>query len=64
VCHLIQYRLAGTLEVAFDFKARGHIVPIVTPARFLGTPGLWLGLLVAAALLAAAVRLRRDREPI
>jgi ABC-2 type transport system permease protein len=64
VCQLMQYRLAGTLEVAFDFKARGHVAPVVTPLRFLGTPGLWLGLLAAAALLAAAVRLRRDREPI
>ncbi len=31
---------------------------------FLGTPGLWMGLVVAALLLAAAVRLRRYREPI
>jgi ABC-2 type transport system permease protein len=36
----------------------------LTPGRFLSSPGLWLGLVVAAAFLAAAVRLRRYREPI
>jgi ABC-2 type transport system permease protein len=35
----------------------------LTPGRFLGTPGLWIGLAVTAAFLAAAVRLRRCREP-
>jgi len=32
--------------------------------RFLTTPGLWTGLVVAAAFLAGAVRLRRYRGPI
>ena len=36
----------------------------LTPLRYLETPGLWIGLVVAAAFLAAAVRLRRYREPI
>jgi len=36
----------------------------LTPLRFLGTPGLWIGLAVTAACLAAAVRLRRYREPM
>jgi ABC-2 type transport system permease protein len=36
----------------------------LTPGRFLSTPGLWIGLVIAAAFLAAAVRLRRYREPI
>ena len=35
----------------------------ITPLRFLSTPGLWLGLAVTAAFLAAAVRLRRYRGP-
>jgi ABC-2 type transport system permease protein len=35
----------------------------ITPGHFLGTPGLWLGLAVTAAFLAAAVRLRHYREP-
>jgi ABC-2 type transport system permease protein len=43
-----------------------HFIPLVqlTPGRYLASPGLWVGLAVAAALLAAAVRLRRYREPI
>ncbi|HKE33853.1 MAG TPA: hypothetical protein VKB66_01555 [Candidatus Acidoferrum sp.] len=36
----------------------------LTPARFLGTLGLWIGLAVTAAFLAAAVRLRRYRDPM
>ncbi len=36
----------------------------LTPGNFLISPGLWIGLIVAAAFLAAAVRLRRYREPI
>ncbi len=36
----------------------------IAPAHFLSSPGLWIGLAVAAAFLAAAVRLRRYREPI
>jgi len=37
-----------------------HFVPI----NFLLSPGLWLGLVVCAAFLAAAVRLRRQQGPI
>jgi ABC-2 type transport system permease protein len=36
----------------------------LTPGHFLMSAGLWLGLAVTAAFLAAAVRLRRYREPI
>ncbi len=36
----------------------------LTPLRFLGSPGLWLGLIVAVAFFAAAVRLRRSQGPI
>ena len=35
----------------------------LTPFHFLMSPGLWIGLLVAAAFLFAAARLRRNREP-
>ncbi len=35
----------------------------LTPGRFLSTPGLWIGLAITAAFLAAAVRLRRYRGP-
>jgi ABC-2 type transport system permease protein len=34
------------------------------PGTFLSAPGLWIGLAFATACLAAAVRLRRKREPI
>ena len=36
----------------------------ITPAHFLASPGLWIGLAVTAAFLAAAVRLRRYQGPI
>ena len=36
----------------------------LTPGRFPGSPGLWIGLAVTAAFLAAAVRLRRYQGPI
>ncbi|HYM78241.1 MAG TPA: ABC transporter permease [Candidatus Dormibacteraeota bacterium] len=36
----------------------------LTPGRFLMSPGLWLGLIVTAGFLAAAVRMRRYRGPI
>jgi hypothetical protein len=35
----------------------------LTPGRFLSSVDLWMGLSVAAAFLAAAVRLRRYRGP-
>ena len=41
-----------------------HPLRSLTPGRLLGAPGLWIGLAVAAALLAATVRFRRERAPI
>lgn len=35
-----------------------------TPGHFLASPGLWIGLAIAAVFLAGAVRLRRYREPM
>jgi ABC-2 type transport system permease protein len=64
---LMQYRLIGWFTQAFVVQ-QGHpaINPLtaLTPGRFLSTPGLWIGLIFAAAFIAAAVRLRRNREPI
>ncbi|MFL6583315.1 MAG: ABC transporter permease, partial [Chthoniobacterales bacterium] len=50
---LIRQRLFGFAADAFDFSGRGHpsvdVLSQLTPGRYLGTPGLWLGLLLAAA---------------
>jgi ABC-2 type transport system permease protein len=69
---LLLSRLIGFAPNAFVFKMPSgaptdpHFIPLsqLTPGRFLSSPGLWLGLLVAAAFLAAAVRLRHYREPL
>lgn len=68
---LLQARLAGGYAEAFTAKAASGggkwpipVDPSPDPIKFLGTPGLWVGLIVAMALLAAAIWLRRRREPI
>ena len=62
---LVQYRAIGFMQEAFEFKG-GRIDKLaqLTPAKFLTTPGLWIGLVLAALFIAAAVRQRRNREPI
>jgi ABC-2 type transport system permease protein len=52
--------VASTSADMFPTDPMTHI----SPAHFLGSPGLWIGLALAAVFLAAAVRLRRYREPI
>ena len=47
-----------------DGAAMHHQLTLLNLGRFLVSPGLWIGLLLAAAFLAAAVRLRHSREPI
>jgi ABC-2 type transport system permease protein len=64
---LLKYRVMGAMLEAFRVGPTSH-GPInrftqLDPVRFLTSPGLWLGLLFAAACLAAAIRLRRNREP-
>jgi ABC-2 type transport system permease protein len=65
--HFLGYRLTG-LSAAFDLER--HVgegsdgLEQLTPARFLSTPGLWLGLVAAAVFLVAAARMRRYRGPI
>ncbi|HEY3973389.1 MAG TPA: ABC transporter permease [Candidatus Sulfotelmatobacter sp.] len=52
---------------AIDYPAQSSAMQNMTPftlAEFLLSPGLWIGLIVAAAFLAGAVRLRRYRDPI
>ena len=65
---LLAYRLIGWFPQAFipQPKDTVPIDPLTTlePGKFLSTPGLWIGLGVAAIFVAAATRLRRYREPI
>jgi ABC-2 type transport system permease protein len=65
---MVNHRLLGWAAEAFAFGANGkpsiQSLTQLTPGRYLSTPGLWIGLAVAAVLLAAAVRQRRYREPI
>jgi ABC-2 type transport system permease protein len=65
---VLTYRLGGALGAAFIFPVRHHdvtdVVPRIDLAGFLTTPGLWAGLVFAAACLAGAVWFRRNREPI
>ena len=65
---LLNYRFIGWLKQAFVPQRRGHfsVLPVesLDPGALLLTRDLWLGLAVAALLIAAAVRLRRYREPI
>jgi len=70
--HLLGYLVTGGAANAFSFRTPDgapvdpHFIPLaqITPGRFLSSPGLWIGLAFTAVFLAAAVRLRRYREPI
>ncbi|HVE50163.1 MAG TPA: ABC transporter permease [Casimicrobiaceae bacterium] len=65
VAALVQYRLVGGMQAfkpaAMDSVARFEYFE---PIRFLSTPGLWSGLAFAAVCIAAAIRLRRYRDPL
>ncbi len=54
-------RATGAMARAFVVTPPDHWQ--LTPGPFLSSPALWLGLLFTVACLAAAVRLRRHREP-
>jgi len=62
---MLQHRLGGAAEAVI---APGTLpmdpMTHITPGHFLSNPGLWLGLAIFAAFLAAAVRLRRYQGPI
>jgi ABC-2 type transport system permease protein len=60
---LLGYLLGGGPEVVTGKMEMLPLTPIAVGEFFI-YPGLWIGLAVAAAFLAAAVRLRRYREPI
>jgi ABC-2 type transport system permease protein len=65
-------RVGGSFEEAFVVTTypKGSHYPIVDrltqldPLRFLSSPGLWIGLVVAAGFFVAAIRLRRSRGPL
>jgi len=63
----LRHRLAGGFSVGFTPRTGGpgvYGVEHPDPAHLLANPGLWGGLVVAAACLAACVWLRRTRDPI
>jgi len=65
---LLDYRLNGYLHEAFHVdphkREMGDPLAMLTPAHFLSTPGLWIGIVVAIGFLAGAIWLRRSREAI
>jgi len=65
----LEYRSVGWAAAAFASRPHQYLRMIdllspLTPGRFLMNPDLWIGLLVTAGFLAAAVRLRRYRAPL
>ena len=68
VASILRHRLMGFAPHAFGFHGDGHptidSLSQLTPGTYLSSPGLWIGLLVATAFFAAAVRLRRYRGPL
>lgn len=62
---MLEDRLLGFAAPAFNFQPHhGVALESLTPGRYLSTPGLWIGLIFAAAFFAVAVRLRRYRGPL
>ena len=65
---LLNRHFIGWLSGVLVPAGKGHMTmrPLTTldPGAMLATPDLWLGLGVAALLIAATVRLRRYREPL
>ncbi|MCU1348121.1 MAG: hypothetical protein JWO56_1151 [Acidobacteria bacterium] len=67
--NMLRYRVTGAMSEAFAVTPKNSGRDIdrlwqLEPARFLSAPGLWVGLAFTAIFLAAAIRLRRRREPI
>jgi ABC-2 type transport system permease protein len=73
---LLRDRLAGGFAQALaidpnpavDYAMSSHFprqfTRVMDPGNFLASPALWIGLAVAAAFIAAAVWMRRYREPL
>jgi ABC-2 type transport system permease protein len=66
VASVLRYRFMGAMTEGFAPGAlRGPITQVsqLEPARFFASPGLWIGLALAAAFIYGAIRLRRHRDP-
>jgi ABC-2 type transport system permease protein len=64
--HMLGARLSGSESVAGSAPGGMMMDPMtthITAGRFLGAPGFWIGLVLTALFLAAAVRLRRYQVP-
>ena len=69
---MLNHRVTGSFEEAFVVVKypQGAHVPVVDrltqldPLKFLSSPGLWIGLVFAAAFIVAAIRMRRYRGPL
>ena len=66
------YRFKGAMIEGFaptadhhhhKFMSMNDVMSALTSGHFLSTPGLWLGLLAGAIFIAAAIYIRRTREP-
>jgi ABC-2 type transport system permease protein len=65
VFDLLKYRIHGPEgSDSFSSGTMGSMSMSMSPAHFLATPGLWTGLALAAVFLAAAIQLRRYRNPL
>jgi ABC-2 type transport system permease protein len=65
---LLEERVVGAMRAGFGSGWEHFGMPDqlsqLAPLKFVSSPGLWIGLILTALFLAAAVRLRRDRDPI
>jgi ABC-2 type transport system permease protein len=65
---MLKQRVFGFAPGAFSFVPKHEIALAsfsqLTPGKYLSSPGLWIGLVVAALFIAAAIRLRRYRGPL
>jgi ABC-2 type transport system permease protein len=55
---------AGAGDITAPGGVMMHPLTLQTVGRYLASPGLWIGLAISAAFLAAAVRIRRYQGPI
>lgn len=61
---MLASRMSGGESSRQASMGDGMMLGPFAPGEFLSKPGLWIGLAIMAAFLAAAMRLRRDRGPI